>query len=126
MRPKGTMSICGPHHRVRRAPLASVALALGILAGAGCYAPTLPLPPPVALSSAPDAMGIATVTGRARPDAYVLCLNNATDAGVIGRADAAGDFSVRLPASVGDSLSVWQMEGSDSSPFTEVIVPAPP
>ncbi|MFN7701503.1 MAG: hypothetical protein ACK5U8_26660, partial [Deltaproteobacteria bacterium] len=53
---------------MRRA-LPPFALSLLLLVG-GCYGPTLPLPPPTALVSAPDAEGTVTVTGPALPRAY--------------------------------------------------------
>lgn len=91
---------------------------------AGCLGPTLPLPPPSALVEAPDAEGFATVVGEALPGAYVLVLNLDTDQGVIGRADDAGRYRIRIRAEVGHTLEVWQMTGSDSGPHRTAVVPA--
>lgn len=100
----------------------SLVLGAGV---SGCFGPTLPLPPPTALVSAPDAEGIVTLTGSALPDAYVLALNVDTDVGVIGRADAGGRYSLRVAAEVGHTLEVWQMSTMDAGQHTTVLVPAP-
>ena len=108
--------------------LRALSLALLLLvapAVAGCYGPTLPLPPPTALVSTPDAAGIADLTGEALPDAYVLALNLDTDEGVIGRADSTGRYALRIPAASGHTLEVWQMTAADGGQHTTVVVPAP-
>lgn len=90
---------------------------------ASCAAPTLPLPPPAALVySAPDADGIVTVSGEALPNALVTCLNVNKHEGRIVYADDAGDFTVRIPADVGDELQVWQESGTDEGPRVTIFV----
>jgi hypothetical protein len=80
---------------------------------AACAAPSVPLPPPTALvEGPPDAMGFVTVNGQARPNAFVSCLNENSDEGVIVRADMTGIYSLRLEAATGDMLSLWQFEGT--------------
>ncbi len=115
--------------RALRALALGLALTLGPLAlgplSSGCYGPTLPLPPPTALLSTPDATGVVDVTGEALPDAYVFALNLDTDAGVIGRADGAGRYAMRIEADVGHTLEVWQMTTMDGGQHTTAIVPAP-
>ncbi|MCC6872833.1 MAG: hypothetical protein IT378_00880 [Sandaracinaceae bacterium] len=106
--------------RYRLAALLAAAL---LLALPSCAAPVLPLPPPVAFVGPPDLGGIVTVSGEARPFAYVAVLNESTDQGAIGRADATGTFSVRLAAQTGDSLQVWQFEGGTGGEQTPLIVP---
>lgn len=110
---------------LRRAPLLSVVALAACLLGPGCLGPTLPLPPPTALVEAPDASGMVDVTGEVLPDAYVLVLNLDTDAGVIGRADGAGRYAVRLSAASGHTLEVWQMSGVEGGQHRTVTVPAP-
>jgi hypothetical protein len=88
----------------------------------GCAAPTLPIPPPTALVSAPDASGMVTVSGHADPAAYVFVLNEATEAGVIVHADASGMFSARIPASLGDMITAWQMIGNEASQQVHLTV----
>ncbi len=80
----------------------------------GCAAPVLPLPPPTALvEGPPDADGTVLVTGNARAGAFVACLNEDTEAGVIIRADVAtGDYALRIPAEVGHTLTLWQFEST--------------
>lgn len=103
-----------------------VALALVAISAAGCAAPTLPLPPPVALSTPPDADGIVTVDGDALEGAFVSCLNEDTERGVIVRADATtGAFVLRLEASPGDLLTVFQAIDTDRGPAIHLVVPAP-
>lgn len=105
-----------------RAFLAGLVLAVAV-AAAGCAAPTLPIPPPTALVSAPDASGRVTVTGRADPAAYVFLLNNDTDQGVIGHAATDGSFSLRVMAASGNELWVWQELNSQPSQQNIQTVP---
>lgn len=104
-----------------RAALMGLALGVAVLAGVvtstGCAAPTLPIPPPTALSSTPDATGMVTVTGTADPTAFVFVLNNMTDTGVIAHANPDRTFSIRVTAASMDHLSVWQeISGRGSEP----------
>ncbi len=101
------------------------ALAVGSSA-VGCATPTLPLPPPAALTAGPpDADGIVTIRGESLAEAYVFCLNLDLDAGVIVRADTDGNFTCQPRAEVGNYVSVWQELGSDSGPPLEIRIPAP-
>ena len=99
---------------------ASLALALAL---AACAAPTLPLPPPTALSSAPDAMGNVTVTGRVNAGAYVFALDEDRGDGVIVSADAGGAYTATLRAASGDTITCWQMVGTNTGQLTTVVVP---
>jgi len=103
-----------------------VAIAFGCLVGCTAGAsPTLPVPPPSALSSAPDAEGLVTVTGdAAEPGALVFGYNERLESGVIETAEDDGTFELRLRADAGDSITVWQMVGSSTSGLLELIVPA--
>lgn len=87
--------------------------------------PTLPLPPPVAGVEAPDPAGVVTIRGQAQPRSFVAALNEARDAGVIGRADAAGDYSLQLAAQPGDAITVWQFIEADRSQVVDLVVPNP-
>ncbi len=107
-----------------RLPLKLVlVVALGCLAS--CAAPTLPLPPPNAISTAPDADGIVTISGDALEGSYVSALNERTDRGVIGVADDMGHFELQLGAEPGDTIDVWQHVDADRGPSVFVMVPAP-
>lgn len=89
-----------------------------------CNAPSLPLPPPAALVSAPDpATGLATVDANVLSNAYVLCLNDRTDRGVIERADDSGRSVFQIAAVGGDTLSIWQQVGDDLGPPRQFVVP---
>ncbi len=99
------------------------AMALAAVATA-CATPTLPLPPPDALTiSPPDVDGIVTVTGEVLPDAYVYCLNLDTEMGVFLRADDTGMFTIRIPAESGQYLSVWQEARAQRGPPADIRVP---
>lgn len=113
---------------MRRRHTSSAALALFITClpfFSACAAPTLPLPPPSALVSAPDEGGIATVTGMGRPSAVVMVFNENSELGVIVVADDAGNYVARIHASGGDTLTMWQMVGSQTSPLLSREVPFP-
>ncbi len=88
-------------------------------------APTLPIPPPTALSSAPDVDGFVTVTGAgAIEGAMILAYNQRLEVGVIGAVTDLGTFELRLSGEVGDSILVWQRVGTDASRFVEILVPS--
>jgi hypothetical protein len=108
-----------------RSILAAVVLSVGIgsvTLQTGCAAPTLPIPPPTALVSAPDATGLVTVTGHADPMAYVFVLNENTEQGIIVHADPAGAFTVRIAASLEDAITVWQMIGNEAGQQLHLVV----
>lgn len=90
----------------------------------GCTAPTLPLPPPAALSVSPidPVTGLVTVAGEALPGAFVSCINVRLSSGVIVRADAGGLFSLQIEAQAGDALQVWQQIDGQSGPIRDLCV----
>ena len=105
---------------------------LGAICLGACSTPTLPLPPPAALSSTgPDAEGIITVEGDVLEDAYVFVLNETTQKGVIVRADASGHFVARIESvtltdpDAEDFLTIWQRKGNDIGEQTSISVPYP-
>ena len=104
----------------------ALSLLLAVSACSTGSSPTLPIPPPTALSSAPDASGIVTITGSgAIEGAMVLAYNERLETGSIGVADDMGDFTLQLAAEVGDSILVWQRVGTESGQLTTAIVPSP-
>ncbi|MCU0677386.1 MAG: hypothetical protein MUE69_31925 [Myxococcota bacterium] len=109
-------------HTLRASCLASlVALAAACSSGAS---PTLPIPPPAALTSAPDEDGVVTITGNgAIEGALVSAYNERTERGVIETADDAGAFVLRLEAQTGDSILVWQRVGTQSGQVLSLGVP---
>ena len=102
-----------------------IAAAAGFLCATGCPSPTLPLPPPSAEASPPSAAGIVSVTGQALEEAYVACLNEDLERGVIVRANGNGNFSLEINGQTGNKLTVWQIRGSESGNFAYLEVPAP-
>lgn len=94
--------------------LSAIALLLVALLGPSCAAPVLPIPPPTALvEGPPQPDGTVLVTGDARPGAFVSCLNERTEEGVVVRSDVeTGAYSLRIAAEVGDDLTIWQFEST--------------
>jgi len=88
----------------------------------GCAAPTLPIPPPTALVSSPDATGFVTIMGQADPSAFVFALDENSQAGVISHATATGTYTIRLQAAVGDGVTVWQEIGDRPSQQVNLTV----
>ncbi len=111
----------------RAARLTATLLLLALVAASeGCFGPTLPLPPPTALVSAPAADGFVEIRGSALADAYVLALDLDRDEGVIGRASGVGDYRLRVQAASGETIEIWQMAGTDGGQHTTVVVPDAP
>ncbi len=106
-----------------RAGLLAALVALGVACSSGA-SPTLPIPPPSALTSAPDEDGVVTITGNgAIEGALVSAYNERTERGVIETADDAGAFVLRLEAQTGDSILVWQRVGTQSGQVLSLGVP---
>lgn len=125
MRPKGTI-VERPLRALSRllgALLLLAALGLVPVLGGACAAPTLPLPPPTALVTTPDDQGWVAVSGMARANALVMVYNEDRDEGVIVMSDAEGSYSARIQASIGETLTIWQLVGSDSSQLLSRVVP---
>jgi len=99
--------------------------AMGILVSC-TSTPTIPLPPPNALSTAPNMDGLVTITGNgALAGAVVIAYNENVGNGVLTTASDAGEFSLELAASVGDSILVWQRAGAQSGEQVNIVVPMP-
>ena len=117
-------------NRIRALALALALAALSGLGGAlgctGASSPTLPIPPPAALSSAPDAEGFVTIQGSSAIEgAMVSAYNERLEVGVIGVVDDLGTFELRLRADVGDSLALWQTVGAERGEILTIRVPSP-
>ncbi len=92
----------------------------------GGASPTLPIPPPTALSSPPDADGFITVSGQGAVEgAIVAAYNEDLAEGTLGEAAADGTFSLRLRGRIDDTITVWQRVGTDTSQLVSVSVPSP-
>jgi hypothetical protein len=107
----------------------SVAAVLGLALGlAGCNTPTLPLPPPsegaieARMESAGDQARVTGLQTAVEPYALVTCFNNRTGGGVVGLANGKGAFDIRVPATAGDVIEVWQRVGNDP-PSVVIQVP---
>lgn len=100
-------------------------LLLGAI-GPACAAPVLPLPPPTALVSSPDMDGFVTVTGEVSTEgAFVGCLNEDTEVGILVRSDSAGMYACRLRADIGHLIRIWQFvdTGPGGQPTFEPVPP---
>ncbi|MEM1415501.1 MAG: hypothetical protein AAGH15_11400 [Myxococcota bacterium] len=104
-----------------RSLLLTIAIALGV----GCEGPTLPIPPPAALT-APDADGFVTLSGTAPPDVLVGAFNETRGEGVLGLSDAEGQYELRLRAEAGDFISYFYFQpDGDRSGTVGTTVPNP-
>jgi hypothetical protein len=105
-----------------------MSLALLAFVASGCLAPTLPpLPPPQAKVSAP-VDGEVEISGSVRKEdagAMVLALNNRSG-DVDGQLleDHETRFSFKLPAEIGDSVTVYYRAHGEQSEALNFIVPA--
>jgi hypothetical protein len=106
---------------IRSVVLAAV---LGVSIGAAaCFSPTVPLPGPSAEIRPPDSRGMSVVTGACLEDAFVACLNESLESGVIVRCDEEGQYLLKITARTGDDVTLWQVRGSERGRFTSGVVP---
>lgn len=92
-----------------------------------CTAPTLPLPPPEALTFVADdypATSVA-VSGVAAPEATVRVENERTAAIAETTADAAGVFALAIDATTGDRIRVRYTSDGETSEAASRLVPLP-
>jgi len=106
--------------------LCAVAALTGLQGCSNSASPTLPIPPPSALSTPPDGDGFVTIQGTAAVEgALVSAFNERIGEGVIGEADDLGEFELRLRAAGGDPIAIWQTVGPDRGQILTVLVPDP-
>jgi len=92
--------------------------------GAGCLAPTLPLPPP----ESPDGMrplgdGSWLVSGTCSPGALVTVLVERDGVGaVVEDRDANGRYAVAVDATRCDTVLIWQQDGDETSATQRVVL----
>jgi len=69
--------------------------------------------------------GMVTISGEARAGAFVGCLNENTEAGVIVRADPmSGAYTLRIAATTGDGVTLWQFQGTEPGGMRrDLIIP---
>lgn len=100
------------------------ALLAGALLGVGCYAPTLPLPPPVAPDISLTSTGDYELKGGVTPGAQVFALNARTLLIDGQQADGIGFYAFTLhQAQAGDTITLWYEAGTDLSPSTAFALP---
>jgi len=119
--------ISRPKNALRGLALGCALAALcGLVGCSNSASPTLPIPPPSALSSPPDSEGFVTIQGTAAIEgAMVSAFNERIGEGVIGEVDDLGEFQLRLRAQGGDPIAVWQTVGSTRGEILTVLVPDP-
>ena len=98
-----------------------------VVAAGGCLSPTLPLPPPYEPTvSKVDAEGYVTLqggVGAADPGAIVYGYDQQNGEGSIDTVGGSGQYRLRMPAATGDTIVVWQEQGSERSSSVAVTVP---
>jgi hypothetical protein len=106
----------------RRSALRSLLLA-GLVA-LGCYAPTLPLPPPHKPEITMTESGAFRLRGGIVPNAQIFAINERN--GFIDGQQVGGnglyDFELR-DAESGDLMQLWYQAGTDLSPTTVFQLP---
>jgi hypothetical protein len=108
--------------------LLALALATSV---AGCYSPTLPLPPPARDGlnvSSPDENGFVIVEGLPGvmdPGEQAVIVNIRTYYGWIVPVDDDGGFQAIVIADIGDVLSIQRRIGDEVSQSIDAIVPGP-
>jgi len=96
-------------------------------AAVGCLSPTLPLPPPDRPGvEGPDSSGSVTLSGHVIPGANVYADNLATGASAGQKADPqTGQYRFKIPAQVGDSMSLFYQYDSVNSNRLYFTIPSP-
>jgi hypothetical protein len=108
---------------MRRRSVRRSLLLAGLMA-LGCYAPTLPLPPPQKPEITMTESGTFRLRGGIVPDAQIFAINERTgfiDGEDVGR-DGLYDFELR-EAQGGDLMQLWYQAGTDLSPTTVFQLP---
>ncbi len=101
---------------------------VGVIGGAvGCLSPTLPLPPPDRPAiNGPDSSGAVTLSGRVVPGASVYADNLVTGTSAGQKADAqTGQYQIKIPAQVGDDMSLFYEYDSVISERVRFTIPNP-
>lgn len=114
-----------PKSGIQRLGAIALALVLPLFALGGCEssAPTLPLPPPGFLTAV-DVDGYATLSGTgATPEALILAYNEDAETGAIAKVNLVGEYSLRVQAAPGETVSYWFRVGVDDSPIQSAVVP---
>jgi hypothetical protein len=94
------------------------------LVALGCYAPTLPLPPPQKPDVTLTESGRFRLRGGILPEAQIFALNERT--GAIGgqQVGRSGLYDFELEAARGgDLMQLWYQAGTDLSPTTVFTLP---
>jgi hypothetical protein len=103
----------------RRALLLLAALLVG-----SCYAPTLPLPPPVRPDiSEQTEIGTYRLSGSVMPDALVVAFNTRTELAAGQQTGEDGAYDFEIGAEPGDAIHFWYVVGVDQSPAITFGIP---
>lgn len=97
---------------------------LGAVLFAGCYSPTLPLPPPVKPEISLTETGAYHLAGGVLPNAQVSALNERNSIIDGQQADHVGAYSFDLKqAQPGDEIELWYRYVNDLSSATVFTLP---
>ncbi|HUP19869.1 MAG TPA: IPT/TIG domain-containing protein [Gemmatimonadota bacterium] len=117
----------------RRIPLALAGALLLACSGGGPSAPRDTMPPPVPdatrITASIPVAGISTVSGSSgavEAGATVLARNTASSASAQATATAGGAFSLQVPASLGDALSLNARDAAGNEGAALVLTAGPP
>ncbi len=107
----------------RRSWLVAWSLGLSSLLVAGCYSPTLPLPPPSQPEiTAPNDAGMIEIRGAVRPRSEVFAKNQRSLEIVGEETGSSGLYELTMMAESNDRIIVWYKDGSEESEFVELLV----
>ena len=99
-------------------------LVLGALLLGACYAPTLPLPPPVDPDiDGPSETGTYRLSGNVTSNALVIALNLRTDLSFGQQTGDDGHYDFEIQAEAGDAITFWYVAGVDQSPPVSFDIP---
>jgi hypothetical protein len=100
-----------------QSPARRALLLLAALLAGSCYAPTLPLPPPVRPDiSEQTETGTYRLSGSVMPNSLVVAFNTRTELAAGQQTGDDGLYDFEIAAEPGDALHFWYVVGVDQSP----------
>jgi hypothetical protein len=107
-----------------QSPARRALLLLAALLAGGCYAPTLPLPPPVRPDiSEQTETGTYRLSGTVMPNSLVIAFNTRTELAAGQETGEDGAYDFEIEAEPADVLHLWYVVGGDKSPPITFDIP---